>query len=101
MRVMTHNSGMQQTGLTSTSADGLKTPPVVTLKGLIYRNSGTRTAWVEERDGVAVPDYRELEAPARPDNEIAIPVPMDGKSVMLKPGQSYHPDSGLVTELVP
>ena len=100
MSVMTHNPGMEQAGSSSTSADASKPPPVVTLKGLIYRNGGTRRAWVEQHDGLAAPDYREFEAQARPDSELAIPVPMDGKSVMLKPGQSYHPDSGLVTEII-
>ena len=100
MSVMTHNPGMDQTGSNPTSAGASKTPPVVTLKGLIYRNGGTRRAWVEQHDGLAAPDYREFEAQARSDNDLAIPVPADGKSVMLKPGQSYHPDSGLVTELI-
>lgn len=100
MSVITQNPGMEQAGSSSTSADASKPPPVVTLKGLIYRNGGTRRAWVEQHDGLATPEYRELQAQARPDSELAIPVPMDGKSVMLKPGQSYHPDSGLVTEII-
>ena len=96
------NPGTEQAG--ASAATGAQAAPVVTLRGLIYRNGETRMAWIDERDGdehrgAATPDYRELEVAATPGHEIAVPVPMGGKSIMLKPGQSYHPDSGSVTDI--
>ena len=44
-------------------------------------------------------DFREPESGRILDNEVSIRVPMTGKSVKLKPGQSYHLHSGAVTEL--
>ena len=74
-------------------------PPVITLKGLIYRNDGARTAWIKAQDGTAVLDSRQLQTGELPDREAAIRVPVSGKSVKLKPGQSWHPESGVVTDL--
>ncbi len=79
--------------------DRTQAPPVVTLKGLIMREDGAGMVWVDEHDGGATPDYRTLQTAATPGHEVAVPVGMHGKSVMLKPGQSYHLDSGSVTDL--
>lgn len=81
------------------AARGPGGPPVITLKGLVYRNDGARTAWFEAPDGAAVTDYRRPEASEMPDPEAAISVPVPGQSVKLKPGQSYHPESGAVIDL--
>lgn len=74
-------------------------PPVITLKGLIYRNDGARTAWIKAQDGTVVLDSRQLQTGELQDHETAIRVPVSGKSVKLKPGQSWHPESGAVTDL--
>ena len=74
-------------------------PPVITLKGLIYRNDGARTAWIKAQDGTALLDSGQLQTGELPDREAAIRVPVGGKSVKLKPGQSWHPESGVVTDL--
>ena len=73
-------------------------PPVITLKGLIYRNDGARTAWIKAQDGTTMLDSRQLQTGELPDREAAIRVPVSGKSVKLKPGQSWHPESGAVTD---
>ena len=56
-------------------------------------------AWINARDGAAGLDYRKLDSGQLLDNEVTIRVPETGKSVKLKPGQSYHLHSGAVTEL--
>ena len=99
MRVGGRASGTEQTGLAPGTGSDAQTSPVVTLKGLIYRNGGTRIAWVDERAGAAAPEYRELETATAPGNGLAVPVLLDGKSVLLKPGQSYHAASGSVTDI--
>ena len=73
--------------------------PVVTLKGLIYKKNKAGMAWINSPEEGAGPDYRILESGQIVDNEITIRVPVAGKSVKLKPGQSYHPHSGVVTDL--
>ena len=89
-------SGMAQAGAAEPGEEGL---PVITLKGLVYKKDGARMAWIGGREGAAAPYYRELEPGESHDNEAIIELPMTGKSVKLKPGQSYHLHSGTVTEL--
>ena len=91
-----HPSGPAQPGATEPGNEGL---PVITLKGLVYKKDGARMAWIGGREGAAAPDYRELEPGEMHDNEAVIELPMTGESVKLKPGQSYHLHSGVVTEL--
>lgn len=73
--------------------------PVITLRGLIYRKDRAGMAWINARDGAAGLDYRKLDSGQLLDNEVTIRVPETGKSVKLKPGQSYHLHSGAITEL--
>ena len=56
-------------------------------------------AWIHTQDGAAGLDYRKLESGQVLDNEVTLRVPATGMSVKLKPGQSYHLDSGAVTDL--
>ena len=77
---------------------GPDNPPGVTLKGLIYKKDGTRMVWIKAQDETAALDYRELQSGETPDDGIAIRVPVSGKSVKLKPGQSWRPESGAVTD---
>ena len=93
-------SSPAQAGSLSEAATGrTDEAPVVTLKGLIYKNDGAARVWVGTQHGATALDYRELPATARPARATAVRVPVAGKSVKLKPGQSYHPDSGAITEL--
>ena len=92
-------SGPAQPGTSGVAEQGEEGLPVITLKGLVYKKDGARMAWVGGREGAAAPDYRELEPGETHDNEAIIELPMTGKSVKLKPGQSYHLHSGAVTEL--
>ena len=74
-------------------------PSVITLKGLIYRNDGARMAWIKAQEGPAALDYRQLQTGEAPDDGFSVSVPVRGQSVKLKPGQSWHPESGAVTDL--
>ena len=87
-------AGTQRSGLSG----GPEKPPVITFKGLVYRKDGAGMAWIDAQEGSAALDYRQLQAGETPEEGSAISVPVSGKSVILKPGQSYHPQSGAVTD---
>ena len=70
----------------------------VTLKGLIYKKDGTRMVWIKAQEGTAALDYRQLQSGETPDDGFTIRLPAVGNSVKLKPGQSWHPESGAVTD---
>ena len=53
---------------------GQHAPASITLKGLIYKKDGAGMAFIGTRE------------------------PVSGESVKLKPGQSWHPESGVVTD---
>lgn len=74
-------------------------PPVITLKGLIYKKDGASTALIGTQEDPAALDYRQLQSGEPPEDGFAISVPVSGKSVKLKPGQSWRPESGAVTDL--
>jgi len=74
-------------------------PSAVTLKGLIYKKDGTRMVWIKAQEETAALDYRQLQAGETPEDGFAISVPVSGQSVKLKPGQSWHPQSGAITDL--
>ena len=94
-------AGQTQAGLFPGTEEGKGELPVITLKGLIYKKDRARMAWVNAKEGTATLDFREPGSGRILDNEVTIRVPMTGKSVKLKPGQSYHLHSGAVTELNP
>lgn len=94
-----HNARQIQTGLARRQERTGKAAPVITLKGLIYSKDRAGTVWINGQDGDAALDYRRLESGEILDNEVSIRMPLTGKSVQLKPGQSYHLDSGAVTDL--
>ena len=52
-----------------------------------------------QKKGLRALDCWELESGQVLDNGVTIKLPMTGKSVTLKPGQSYHLRSGAVTDL--
>ena len=66
-------------------------PPVITLKGLIYRNDGARTAWIKAQDGTTMLDSRQLQTGELRDHETAIRVPVSGKSVKTQTGPVLAP----------
>ena len=98
-RVEGYNAGQPQGGMSRGSEQGKEDLHVITLKGLIYKKDRARMAWVDAKEGTAALDYRELESGQIRHNEVTIELPMTGKSVKLKPGQSYHLHSGAITDL--
>ena len=94
-----YGAGQTQAGMYRGSDQGEGDLPVITLKGLIYKKDRAGMAWVNAKEGTAALDYRELEAGQILDNGVTIELPPTGKSVTLKPGQTYHPRSGAVTGL--
>ena len=74
-------------------------PPIITFKGLVYKQDGAGMAWLEAQEGSAALDYRQLQPGEAAADSFAISVPVSGQSVKLKPGQSYDPQSGAVTDL--
>ena len=56
-------------------------------------------AFIGTQEGPAALDYRQLQSGETPDDGLSISVPVRGQSVKLKPGQSWHPESGAVTDL--
>ncbi len=86
------------------SPDIEDSPPaaVITLKGIVYRQDRTRMVWINDgnpEEGVATLGYRELGKEETPDNKVTIELPVTGKIVKLKPGQSYHLHSGAVLDV--
>ena len=94
-----HNARQIQTRLARRQEGARTDAPVITLKGLIYSKDRAGMVWINGQDGGAAIDYRRLESGEILDNEVSIRMPVTGKSVQLKPGQSYHLDSGAVTDL--
>ena len=94
-----HDARQIQTGLAHRQEATEKDAPVITLKGLIYSKDRAGMVWLNGQDGDAALDYRRLESGEVLDNEVTIRMPASGRSVQLKPGQSYHLHSGAVTDL--
>lgn len=94
-----HSTRQIQTGPARRQEGAGKDAPVITLKGLIYSKDRAGMVWINGQDGDAALDYRRLESEEILNNEVSIRMPVTGKSVQLKPGQSYHLDSGAVTDL--
>ena len=94
-----HDTRQIQTGLAHRQEVTEKDAPVITLKGLIYSKDRAGMVWINGQDGDAALDYRRLESGEVLDNEVTIHMPVTGKPVSLKPGQSYHLQSGAVTDL--
>lgn len=90
-----HHGGQPKAGMPR----GRQDPAPITLKGLIYKKDGAGMVFIGTQEDSAALDYRQLQAGETPDEGFAISVPVNGKSVKLKPGQSWHPESGAVTDL--
>lgn len=94
-----HNTRQTPAGLARRQEAAGKDVPVITLRGLIYTKDRAGMVWINGQDGDAALDYRKLGTGEVLDNEVTIRMPVTGKPVRLKPGQSYHLHSGAVTDL--
>jgi len=88
-----------------TETVAVEPPPVnrVTLKGLVYRKDGARTAWVNDSntyEGDPVIAYMKLEEGDILHNNVTLELPVGGAPVKLKVGQSYDPQSGAVSGMM-
>ena len=90
-----HHRGQSTAGMPR----GRQDPAPITLMGLIYKKDGAGTAFIGTQEGPAALDYRPLQSGEAPEDGFAVNVPVRGQSVKLKPGQSWHPQSGAVTDL--
>ena len=90
-----HHTGQSKAGMSR----GEQEPAPITLKGLIYKKDGAGMALIGTQDGPEALDYRQLQSGEAPDDGVAISLPVSGQSVKLKPGQSWHPRSGAITDL--
>jgi hypothetical protein len=66
--------------------------PPVRLNGVVRRHNGTATIWV---------DNEARDATVRGSTAAGVPVDVGGRRVLLKPGQSYDPNSGTVLDAQP
>lgn len=78
---------------------GAQVDGVITLRGLIYNKDRTGMAWIDARESDAALDYRKLDSRQVQGNEVSIRLPASDQTVKLKPGQSYHPHTGVITDL--
>ncbi|MGO4377691.1 hypothetical protein AB4Z19_05430 [Pseudoduganella sp. RAF19] len=78
-------------GAASSGADAAPAPPPepVQLTGMIRRSNGRTTVFVND-------EAREAHSA---NNGKAARVSVDGKTIVLKPGQSYDPDTGAIREI--
>ena len=89
-----HHIGQSKAGMSR----GQRDPASITLKGLIYKKDGAGMAFIGTQEGPAALEYRQLQSGEPPEDGFAVSVPVSGQSVKLKPGQSWHPESGAVTD---
>lgn len=67
-------------------------PAPVRLNGVVRRHNGQATIWV---------DNEPRDATVRGSAATGVPVDVGGRQVLLKPGQSYDPNSGTVLDAQP
>jgi hypothetical protein len=75
-------------------------PEVVTYGGIVRRNDGKTTVWINNRainDGKAA-DKLPVASRVRPDGSVNLQVPQSDRSVNLKVGQSVEFMSGTIAE---
>lgn len=78
---------------------GAQVDGVITLRGFIYKKDRAGMVWIDARQGDAALDYRKLGSGQVQGNEVSIRVPASDQTVKLKPGQSYHPHTDVITDL--
>lgn len=89
----------------ATSALPVEKPPEVPevrLQGFILRSDGPPAVWVNERNtlgGDRIDGNLQVESGRIQGQTVLIRLP-DGRTVRLKPGQRFQPDSGRVTDVL-
>lgn len=76
--------------------------PPVTVNGVVIRSRGESTAWVNGKntyDGDLSADHVTVNTRDLRGTRVTVETPGHLPDVGLKPGQTYHPDSGRITEL--
>jgi len=81
-------NAMPAAGSAQAAAEPPPPPTRVQLSGVLRRSNGRGTIWI---DGVP----QDAPVPARAGTG-GVPVDVDGRRVMMKPGQSYDPNDGTV-----
>jgi hypothetical protein len=86
--------------LPSDQEEAVPVPEVVTYGGIVRRNDGKTTVWINNRavnDGKAA-DRLPVASRVRPDGSVNLQVPQSNRSVNLKVGQSVDIVSGTIAE---
>ena len=86
--------------LASDQEEAAPVPEVVTYSGIVRRNDGKTTVWINNRavnDGNAA-DRSPVSSRVRPDGSVILEVPKTDRSVKLKVGQSVEIVSGTIEE---
>ena len=86
--------------LASDQEEAAPVPEVVTYGGIVRRNDGKTTVWINNRpvnDGKAA-DGMPVASRVRPDGSVNLAVPQTSRSVNLKVGQSVEIVSGTIEE---
>jgi len=75
------------------------------LKGLVHRNNGKNTAWVNESnsyEGDLASEYTSVKEDSIANDKVTIEIGgRDSKNLPLKVGQSFNPSDGMVHDLIP
>ena len=76
------------------------TPTKVKINGIVIRSNGSSTAWVngKQTSGNNTTAGVKVLTRALSDKDKKIPVLVDGKSIKIKPGQSWSEESGTVVD---
>lgn len=86
--------------LASDQEEAVPVPEVVTYGGIVRRNDGKTTVWINNRavnDGKAT-DKLPVASRVRPDGSVNLQMPQSDRSVNLKVGQSVEIVSGTIAE---
>lgn len=75
-------------------------PTSVKINGVVIRNNGSNTAWVngKQTSGNRTTGGVKVLTRSVRNKDIKIPVLVDGKSVKIKPGQSWSEETGTVVD---
>ena len=76
--------------------------PPVTVNGVVIRSRGEGAAWVNGKntyDGDLSADHVTVNTQGLHSTRVTIETPSHLPDVALKPGQTYHPETGRITEL--
>ena len=74
----------------------------ITVKGLVYRENGKSTAWVNSGntyEGNLSNQYIQVDAKGINPDEVEIEIPLNETRVRLKSGETYNPESDEVKDI--